>query len=169
MPCCSSSPFSHSVSPLLPILFTPYISPHQVSISLIVPPIYSFARSNNFSLFHPVDKCQICIFSLPVSSPRIQPHSAQTRCWWRPPNITWRSVTHSCRTSTHSSTKPTPRGRPLFVPSCTSKSFKNVESMFSGPVRLDWAVVKFCEFRKWEFSSELPSNVDYYIYDSLKF
>lgn len=91
------------------------------------------------SLFHPVDKSQICIFSLPVSSPRIQLHSAQTRCWWRPPNITWRSVTHSCRTSTHSSTKPTPRGRPLFVPSCTSKSFKNVESVFSRGVQLDWA------------------------------
>lgn len=50
MPCCSSSPCSPSVSSLLPILFTPFISSHQVSISLIVPPIYFFPCSNNFSL-----------------------------------------------------------------------------------------------------------------------
>lgn len=130
-----------------PIPFTSFFPrTSSLSISLIGSPIYSSPHSNQFfllsshlfiyffllweqkSLFslHPFSLSfikPIPLIHFSVSSPRIRLIMALTQCWWRARNITWGYVTHFCLISTHSSTKPTPRGRLFYVLSCTSKSY----------------------------------------------
>lgn len=102
-------------------LFLPSFKP---VLSFILSPLSLFfllwEQKSSFSLSF-IKPIPLIHFS--VSSPRIRLRTALTRCWWRARNITWWYVTHFCLISTHSSTKPTPRGRLFYVLSCTSKSF----------------------------------------------
>lgn len=96
-------------------------SPHQTSSSHLF--LYFFLLWDQKSLFLSFFIKPIPLIHFTVSSLRIQLHMVLTHSWWRALNITWGYVTHFCLISTHSSTKPTPRGRLFYVLSCTSKSF----------------------------------------------